>query len=84
MLHAQRDERPELIRARQNAILELGYFVGALKRHRVCALVRDELELPSDIHGIVYVTFDGGRTWANVGLRDTRHIGRVRVHPRER
>ena len=26
---------------------------------------------------------DGGRTWANVGLRDTRHIGRVRVHPRD-
>src|SRR5262249_16900742 len=26
---------------------------------------------------------DGGRTWTNIGLRDTRHIGRVRVHPRD-
>ncbi len=31
----------------------------------------------------VYRSNDGGRTWANVGLRDTRHIGRVRVHPRD-
>ena len=31
----------------------------------------------------VYRSDDGGRTWTNVGLRDTRHIGRVRVHPRD-
>jgi photosystem II stability/assembly factor-like uncharacterized protein len=31
----------------------------------------------------VYRSTDGGRTWTNVGLRDTRHIGRVRVHPRD-
>ncbi len=29
----------------------------------------------------VYRSSDAGRTWKNVGLRDTRHIGRVRVHP---
>ena len=29
----------------------------------------------------VYRSTDGGRTWRNVGLRDTRHIARVRVHP---
>jgi photosystem II stability/assembly factor-like uncharacterized protein len=31
----------------------------------------------------VYRSRDGGRTWTNVGLRDTRHIGRVRVDPRD-
>jgi len=31
----------------------------------------------------VYRSADGGRTWKNVGLRDTRHIGRVRVHPHD-
>ncbi|MBI1735779.1 MAG: glycosyl hydrolase [Candidatus Rokubacteria bacterium] len=31
----------------------------------------------------VYRSADGGRTWTNVGLSDTRHIGRVRVHPRD-
>lgn len=29
----------------------------------------------------VYKSTDAGKTWANVGLRDTRHIGKVRVHP---
>lgn len=31
----------------------------------------------------VYRSDDGGHTWRNVGLRDTRHIGRVRIHPRD-
>jgi photosystem II stability/assembly factor-like uncharacterized protein len=31
----------------------------------------------------VYRSDDGGRTWRNLGLKDTRHIGRVRVHPRD-
>ena len=29
----------------------------------------------------VYRSTDGGQTWTNVGLSDTRHIGKVRVHP---
>jgi photosystem II stability/assembly factor-like uncharacterized protein len=29
----------------------------------------------------VYKSTDAGTTWANVGLRETRHIGKVRVHP---
>jgi photosystem II stability/assembly factor-like uncharacterized protein len=29
----------------------------------------------------VYRSDDGGRTWRNLGLADSRHIGRVRVHP---
>ncbi|MFW6076054.1 MAG: WD40/YVTN/BNR-like repeat-containing protein, partial [Chloroflexota bacterium] len=29
----------------------------------------------------VYKSTDGGRTWKNVGLEDTRHIARIRIHP---
>nr|MDQ2828267.1 glycosyl hydrolase [Chloroflexota bacterium] len=29
----------------------------------------------------VYKSTDGGQTWANVGLGDTRHIAKIRVHP---
>jgi photosystem II stability/assembly factor-like uncharacterized protein len=29
----------------------------------------------------VYKSTDGGQTWQNVGLQNTRHIGRVRIHP---
>src|SRR5438045_2737032 len=31
----------------------------------------------------VYKTTDGGQTWAHVGLADSRHIGKIRVHPRD-
>ncbi len=29
----------------------------------------------------VYKSTDAGRTWAHIGLRDTKHIGRVLIHP---
>jgi photosystem II stability/assembly factor-like uncharacterized protein len=29
----------------------------------------------------VWKTTDGGKTWSNLGLNDTRHIAKVRVHP---
>jgi photosystem II stability/assembly factor-like uncharacterized protein len=30
----------------------------------------------------VYKSTDGGRTWKNMGLADTHHIGAIRVHPK--
>ncbi len=30
----------------------------------------------------VYKSVDGGKTWRHMGLADTRHIPRIRVHPR--
>lgn len=50
-------------RARQNVILELGYFIGKLGRARVCALYKEGVEIPSDIHGIVYVPLDDAAAW---------------------
>lgn len=50
-------------RARQNVILELGYFIGRLTRARVCPLYVEGVEIPSDIHGVVYVPFDEGGGW---------------------
>src|SRR5258706_7537850 len=29
-----------------------------------------------------YKSLDGGKTWQNMGLRATRHIGRIVIHPR--
>jgi predicted nucleotide-binding protein len=57
---AEEQDRP---RARQNVILELGYFVGRLGRERVCALQRGDLEIPSDYMGVVYTPFDDGGGW---------------------
>ena len=44
-------------RARQNVILELGYFIGLLGRDRVCCLYKQAVELPSDISGVLYKGF---------------------------
>jgi len=51
-----------LYRARQNVIFELGYFMGLLKDHkgRVILLYKGELELPSDIHGLIYIDISKG------------------------
>jgi photosystem II stability/assembly factor-like uncharacterized protein len=29
----------------------------------------------------IYKSTDGGKSWRNVGLRDSHHIGKVRIHP---
>jgi len=45
-------------KARQNVILELGYFTGKLGRKRVCCIQQGEKELlPSDLHGLVTIRF---------------------------
>ncbi len=50
-------------RARQNVILELGYFLCGLGRERVRILYEEGVELPSDIHGIIYVQMDERGAW---------------------
>ena len=50
-------------RARQNVILELGFCIGKLGRPRVCALFKEGVDLPSDIHGMRYISMDSMGTW---------------------
>lgn len=50
-------------RARQNVILELGYFVGRLGRARVCALYEAGVEIPSDFAGVLYKRLDDREAW---------------------
>jgi predicted nucleotide-binding protein len=50
-------------RARQNVVLELGYFIGRLGRNRVCSLYRPPIELPSDFHGALYIEMDSDGLW---------------------
>ncbi|WP_431050042.1 TIR domain-containing protein [Roseateles sp. L2-2] len=50
-------------RARQNVVLELGYFMGKIGRKRVCVLYENGVELPSDYYGVVYIEIDGGGAW---------------------
>jgi len=50
-------------RARQNVILELGYFLAHLGQAKVCALITPGLETPSDFDGIVYIRMDNEQRW---------------------
>jgi predicted nucleotide-binding protein len=49
--------RSKAKRARQNVVLEFGYFIGRLSRANVCCLYMGGVELPSDIHGLLYKEF---------------------------
>jgi predicted nucleotide-binding protein len=50
-------------RARQNVILELGYFIGKLGRNKVCPLYTKGVELPSDLYGLLYLEIDSSEYW---------------------
>ena len=59
-------------RARQNVILELGYFLAHLGQQRVCALITPGLETPSDFDGIVYIRMDQNERWKTELRRELR------------
>ena len=62
-------------RARQNAILELGYFMGRYGRDRVCALVKGTPEIPSDYSGVVYIAFNETESWKMGLLKELKSAG---------
>ncbi len=62
-------------RARQNVVLELGYFMGRLERRRVTALVVGEVERPSDVDGILDVRWDDDDDWQRLVARNMRGSG---------
>lgn len=45
-------------RARQNVYLEAGYFLGKLGKSRVLLLKLGDIEIPSDLQGILYTDVD--------------------------
>ena len=69
---SESEERP---RARQNVILELGYFMARLGRDRVTALLKDEVEIPSDYMSVVYVHFDTAGAWRQALGRELQNAG---------
>jgi len=63
-------------RARQNVVLEFGYFIGKVGRDRVCCLYKGDVELPSDMHGIVYIPFkDSVKEARNMIIKELKEAG---------
>ena len=61
--------------ARQNVIFELGFFIGRLDRRRVRALVRGEVEIPSDYAGIEYIPLDDSDGWKLRLIQELKSVG---------
>jgi predicted nucleotide-binding protein len=66
---------PQRPRARQNVILELGWFYGRIGRANVCALHKGNVELPSDFVGVVYTAMDSGGGWQTKLAREMKAAG---------
>jgi len=62
-------------RARQNVILELGFFLGRLRRSHVCALYEHGVEIPSDYSGVLFVPIDESGGWRLLLAREMKAAG---------
>ncbi len=62
-------------RARQNVVFEHGYLIAKLGRSKVCALVKEEIEKPNDISGIVYVIMDDNKAWKIELAKELKNAG---------
>jgi predicted nucleotide-binding protein len=62
-------------RARQNVILELGYFAAKLGRRNLCALYKPDVEIPSDFQGVLYIPMDPGGAWRALLAREMKAAG---------
>lgn len=62
-------------RARQNVVLELGYFYAKLGRKKVIPLYSEGVDLPSDIHGLVYTPLDKSGNWKFAIVRELKAAG---------
>ncbi len=65
----------QVSRARQNVIFELGYFAGKLGRGRACLLRKGEVEIPSDLYGVIYTDMDGSDGWKFKLARELKAAG---------
>ena len=59
-------------RARQNVVLETGYFMGKLGRSHVVILADNGIEMPSDLSGVVYANTSN---WQVDLLRELEAMG---------
>ena len=67
-----KDATSENLRARQNVVFEAGYFMGKLGRGNVILIASPDIEIPSDLQGVVYTDKD---MWQTDVLRELKAIG---------
>ncbi len=67
-----KDAEDDNLRARQNVVFEAGYFMGKLGRENVILIANPEIEIPSDLQGVVYTN---DKSWQIDVLKELREIG---------
>lgn len=73
---AKKEEKPNYRnRARQNVVFEHGFLIGKIGRKNVCALVKDDIETPNDISGVIYIKMDNEDAWHLKLARELRNSG---------
>lgn len=73
----EKNEKRGTPRARQNVVFEHGYLIAKLGRERVCALVKQGVQTPGDIAGVVYKPMDSAGAWKTEILREMKSTGVV-------
>ena len=62
-------------RPRQNVVFEHGYLIGKIGRENVCALVKGDIEKPTDISGVVYTPMDEAGGWKLAVANEMKESG---------
>jgi TusA-related sulfurtransferase len=62
-------------RVSQNVIFALGYFMGKLGRGKVCALFKEEVEIPLDYTGVAYIPLDPRGDWRLLLAKEIKQAG---------
>jgi predicted nucleotide-binding protein len=63
------------LRARQNVIFEFGYFLGKLERNKVRILRKGDVEIPSDLQGVLYIPMDSAGAWRMELAKEIKNAG---------
>ena len=72
---SEEDPDTPQFRARQNVILELGFFLGKLGRARTFPLRKGDVKIPSDYYGVVYTPLDDQGAWKMNLVREMQEAG---------
>ena len=56
-------------------MFELGYFIGLLGRNKVAALRKENVNLHSDINGVIYIPMDSNDAWHLKLAKEIKNAG---------
>ncbi|HMP08259.1 MAG TPA: nucleotide-binding protein [Lacipirellulaceae bacterium] len=73
--YAVGSEQEKKHRPRQNVVLELGYFAAKLGRDKTFVLTKGDVEMPSDVLGLVYEPMDRSEGWKVKLARELKAAG---------